>query len=121
MGYKNCLDLYIQATNTHNFENVKELLHPEAIYWFSNKSCTTINEIQNYFENAWDVIKQEVYSASDIHWIAVDEKTATCIYTYHYEGYKDGSFVKGSGRATNVFIKESLDEWNLIHEHLSSL
>ncbi|QFF99073.1 nuclear transport factor 2 family protein [Psychrobacillus glaciei] len=121
MGYKQCLDKYINATNTHNFEIVKQLLHPDAVFWFSNKSCTTINEIQNYFENAWEVIKEEVYSAFNVHWLAADEKTATCIYTYHYEGYYDGKFVSGSGRATNVFIKENEYEWKLIHEHLSSL
>ncbi|MFF2752942.1 YybH family protein [Psychrobacillus sp. NPDC058041] len=121
MGFKNCLEQYIKATNTHNFENVKSLLHPNAVYWFSDKTCTTINEIQNYFENAWDVIKEEVYAASNVHWLVADEKTATCIYTYHYEGYYDGKFVFGSGRATNVFIKENEHDWKLIHEHLSSI
>lgn len=121
MGYKICLENYIKATNTHIFENVKQLLHSDAIYWFSDKTCTTTDEIQNYFEHAWNIIKEEVYSASNVHWLATDEKTATCVYTYHYEGYYDGKFVSGSGRATNVFINEDQQGWKLIHEHLSSI
>ena len=66
-------------------------------------------------------IKEEVYSAKDIKWIAIDDNSATCIYTFHYEGYYNGNFISGSGRATNVFVKTHADEWKLIHEHLSSL
>ena len=38
-----------------------------------------------------------------------------------YEGYRDGKFVKGNGRATNVFVKDKDNDWKLVHEHLSSL
>lgn len=118
MSYKNALKEYIDATNTHDFDNVKLLLHPDAIYWFTDRSCTTIKEIGKYFNHTWRVIKDEVYSATDIQWIAVDQTVATCIYTYHYNGYLDGEYISGSGRATNVFTFVE-NEWKLIHEHLS--
>jgi ketosteroid isomerase-like protein len=121
MGYKKALQQYIEATNTHDFNNVKKVLHENAIFWFTDKTCTTIQEIQNYFENAWDIIKEEVYTANNVHWLTVDQNSATCTYTYHYEGYHNGKFVTGNGRATNVFIKNEKGEWKLIHEHLSSL
>ncbi|MUK87845.1 DUF4440 domain-containing protein [Ornithinibacillus sp. L9] len=120
MSYRNVLEEYIKSTNTHHFENVKQLLHPNAVYWFSDKTCTSVEEIHNYLENSWNIIKEEVYSVSDIQWLVVDENSATCIYTYHYEGYYNESFVSGSGRATNVFIKDHDQKWKLIHEHLSS-
>ena len=120
MGYEQALKSYIAATNTHDFENVRALLSEKVIYWFSDKTCRQIDEIQRYFENAWDTIKDEVYRATDIEWLAVDENTATCIYTYEYEGYYNGEFVQGSGRATNVFVRDSRGDWKLIHEHLSS-
>lgn len=118
MTYQSALTQYIEATNTHNFEKVEQLLHPNAVYWFTNKSCTTMEEIRAFFENAWDTIKEEVYSAKDVQWITVDERSATCLYTYQYEGYMNGEFISGSGRATNVFVKEE-GKWKLIHEHLS--
>ncbi|WP_053368065.1 YybH family protein [Bacillus sp. FJAT-27245] len=120
MDHERALQNYIRATNTHDFGQVKDLLHPGAVFWFSEKTCTSICEIQNFFENSWNLIKDEVYSASDINWLAVDANTATCIYQYHYEGYYNGSFVSGSGRATNVFVKDANREWKLIHEHLSA-
>ncbi|MFJ6265072.1 YybH family protein [Lysinibacillus xylanilyticus] len=119
MPYRQALESYIAATNSHDFNNVKEILHPQAVYWFSDKTCVTVEEIGAYFNNAWDLIREEVYSATDVQWLTVDEKSATCIYTYHYEGYHNGKFVSGSGRATNIFTVVN-NEWKLIHEHLSS-
>ncbi|QPQ33961.1 YybH family protein [Lysinibacillus sp. JNUCC-52] len=119
MDYQQALTRYIDATNTHDFNNVKALLHPQAVYWFTDKTCTTLEEIEAYFNHAWHVIKDEVYRAANVQWLTVDETTATCIYTYHYEGYHNGTFVSGSGRATNVFTVVN-NEWKLIHEHLSS-
>ncbi|MBM7584459.1 ketosteroid isomerase-like protein [Bacillus pakistanensis] len=120
MGYKKALEQYIAATNTHDFNNVKNVLHKRALYWFTDKTCTTMNEIQSYFENAWEMIKEENYTAHDVQWLTTDENSATCTYTYHYEGYYNGEFVSGRGRATNIFIKNDVNEWKLIHEHLSS-
>ncbi|MCP3738628.1 YybH family protein [Rossellomorea sp. BNER] len=120
MGYKKALEQYIAATNTHNFNNVKYVLHEKALYWFTDKTCTTMNEIQSYFENAWDRIKEEIYTANDVQWLTIDENSATCTYTYQYEGYYNGEFVSGSGRATNIFTKNDANEWKLIHEHLSN-
>lgn len=118
MTYRKALENYIEATNTHRFDNVEQLLHPDAVYWFSDKTCTSINEIRAYFENAWHTIQDEIYNAQDIQWLVVEENTATCIYQYTYTGYFKGSPVSGKGRATNVFKKDD-GKWKLIHEHLS--
>ncbi|SDZ41386.1 SnoaL-like domain-containing protein [Evansella caseinilytica] len=119
MEHEKVLEQYIAATNTHDFTNVRKVLHENVVYWFTDKTCVTMAEIQAYFEHAWEMIAEEVYSATNIQWLTVDERSATCIYTYHYQGYHNGKFVSGSGRATNIFIKTSEDEWKLIHEHLS--
>ncbi|MCG7317865.1 YybH family protein [Brevibacillus laterosporus] len=114
------LDKYIEATNTHNFDEVKKLLHPNALYYFSNRTCTTHQEIQAYFENAWSIIQNEIYKAQDIQWLHKGNDSATCTYTYCYEGYMNGKYTSGQGRATNVFVKDTIG-WLLIHEHLSPL
>jgi len=111
---------YIKATNTHKFDEVRKMLHPNATYFFTDQNCTTHEEIQAYFENAWTVVKNENYEAHDVKWLYTESHSATCIYTYFYEGYINGKYTSGRGRATNVFIKEA-DEWLLIHEHLSPL
>lgn len=111
---------YITATNTHNFEEVRKLLHPQAVYFFTDQSCTTHEAIQTYFEHAWSIVKDENYEARDVQWLHQGSHSATCTYTYFYEGYINGAYAHGYGRATNVFVKEE-EAWLLIHEHLSPL
>ncbi|WP_223070542.1 YybH family protein [Paenibacillus caui] len=114
------LEQYIAATNTHHFDQVEKLLSPRAVYWFSDKTCATLPEIRDYFEQAWRTVDNELYSISDVVWIAENEHSAVCLYTYHWEGYVSGTFVSGSGRGTNVFAKEDDGSRKLIHEHLSA-
>ena len=121
MSHQEALQQYINATNTHDFSNVKDILHEEAVYWFTDKTCASIVDIQAYFEHAWDMIKEEVYTATNVQWISVDQQSATCIYNFMYEGYHQGKFMSGSGRATNVFKLNKNGQWKLVHEHLSSL
>lgn len=118
MGYRKALHTYIEATNTHKFSNVKKVLHPEAVYFFTDATCRGYEEIGAYFNQTWNLIKEEVYSAAEVEWIAVSTKMATCTYTYIYEGYYEGKFISGKGRATNVFLVAD-NEWKLVHEHLS--
>ena len=118
MSYQEALETYINATNTHDFDQVQECLHKDAVYWFTNATCTTSAEIRGFFENAWDTIKEEKYMAENVEWLVTDEMTAVCLYTFRFEGYMNGEFLTGSGRATNVFVKEE-GRWLLKHEHLS--
>lgn len=120
MTPQDALHTYIEATNTHVFENVRQVLHDDALFWFTSQTCRTHDEIRTYFESTWAVIKEEVYSAVDIRWLHEDETSATCVYVYQYEGFYEGKRVSGSGRATNVFVKTD-HGWKLIHEHLSKL
>lgn len=121
MSYQNALQQYIKATNTHDFNQVKKYIHKDAIYWFSDKTCTSLLEIQQYFENAWNVIQDEVYTVTNVKWLTNDHNSATCTYQFRYEGYFKGNFVVGHGRATNVFKKNDHGVWMVIHLHLSSI
>jgi ketosteroid isomerase-like protein len=111
---------YIRATNSHDFKNVRRFLSEDAVYWFQKNEYNTIAEIEKYFTNTWNLIKDEVYRISDVKWIGESSDLATCLYKYHWEGYYKGDFINGSGNATNVF-KRINGDWKLIHEHLSSL
>lgn len=115
---ENALYEYITATNTHNFKNVRECIDNNAVYWFSNKSCVSVDSISDYFNHVWSIIKDEKYEAKNVEWISVSETSATCIYNYHWEGYVDNELKSGGGRATNIFNKKD-GKWILIHEHLS--
>lgn len=112
------LNRYIKATNTHCFDEVKKLLHPNATYFFTDQTCTTHEEIRLYFENAWSLVQNENYEARDVKWLFTGTDSATCTYIYFYEGYINEKYTSGYGRATNVFVKVA-DHWLLLHEHLS--
>ncbi|MFT4414614.1 YybH family protein [Fredinandcohnia humi] len=120
MNISEFLEGYIRATNSHDFSNVASFVATDAIYWFTKNEYKNIESIQAYFENTWNLIKDEVYSISDVEWIVNEEHSAVCLYTYHWEGYYEGKLVSGKGKATNV-MKKVNNEWKLIHEHLSPL
>lgn len=67
MSYQKALERYMEATNTHDFENVQACLDTSAVYWFSDRTCKTLEEIRAYFEHAWEVIQDEVYY-SGLQW-----------------------------------------------------
>lgn len=113
------LSNYIKATNSHNFTEVKKCIDLEAVYWFTSKTCESIDEIEAFFCNTWNLIREEKYSAHNVKWISISNESATCIYNFKWEGYIDGFKKSGGGRATNVFQKKN-DKWLLTHEHLSS-
>ncbi|MFD0050004.1 YybH family protein [Actinomycetes bacterium NPDC127524] len=119
MNHIQALENYISAANTRDFSNVENLLAEGAIYWFTDKTCTTRNEIKNHFGHAWNTIKNEVYRAKHVRWIAEDSHVAICIYTYTWEGIYNNASSAGSGRATNVLVKSSGGSWKIKHVHLS--
>ncbi|MCL2673894.1 MAG: nuclear transport factor 2 family protein [Defluviitaleaceae bacterium] len=116
------LEKYINATNTHDFAQVEECLHENAVYYFSSKTCTSIPEIKEYFENVWSLISEEKYWATDISYLFQSPTTLVCTYRYNFSGYMNGKDISGGGRATNVFARDNEHApWKLIHEHLSPM
>jgi ketosteroid isomerase-like protein len=110
---------YEAATNSHQFGRVAPLIAVNAVYWFSDGSFSGIEEIRQAFESTWQKIKNETYSINDMLWVVVEENTAVCIYRFEWSGMVGGQVRSGSGRGTNVLIKQN-DEWKMLHEHLSS-
>jgi ketosteroid isomerase-like protein len=118
-GYCDALDEYIAGTNTHDFDNVRPLLHPDAVFRFSDADCAGVLAAQHYFEGTWAAVKDERYDAVDVAWRLPTPTTAIASYTYRWTGLIDGQRHSGSGRATNVFVTGSEGRWLLAHEHLS--
>lgn len=50
------LEAYIEATNSHDFDNVNKMLSKKSVYCFSDVICSTVDEIREYFESAWELI-----------------------------------------------------------------
>ncbi|MHC0039665.1 YybH family protein [Pseudoneobacillus sp. C159] len=120
LNVEKALEGYIQATNSHGFPNVAKYLSENAVYWFQDKEYKTTSEIEAYFNNTWNLIKEERYWISNVQWLGISDTMATCLYQYHWEGLHNNKPISGKGNATNVFMKFE-HEWKLIHEHLSPL
>ncbi len=112
------LKQYEKATNSHDFNNVRPLIAPEAIYFFSNENLFGIAEIEKAFTDTFNTIKDETYSINDVQWLAISDTVAVCVYNFHWVGVMDGERKEGSGRGTNSLVKRDGD-WLMVHEHLS--
>jgi len=110
---------YIQRTNTHRFDEVAPLVDEDALFWFSSGSYRGLAVIRAAFEKTWATIQNEVYAVEDVEWLAMDEASAACVYTFRWRGDIDGVAREGSGRGTSV-LRKAGHEWRVIHEHLSA-
>ncbi|MFJ2553816.1 YybH family protein [Microbacterium sp. NPDC087591] len=114
------LEQYLDATNSHDFDQVARVLAPEPVYFFGDATCIGRAAVRDYFERTWALIPDERYWAEDIEWVVDGSDAAVAIYTYRWSGTVQGAPASGSGRATNAFAKTD-DGWRLVHEHLSAL
>lgn len=115
-----CLQEYERRANTHNFAEIAPLIADVAVYWFSDGSYRGLVTIQQAFERTWSYISNERYTIENVHWLSIDEHTATCIYTFRWQGITPNGPAEGTGRGTNIFRKHG-GQWQVIHEHLSGL
>ncbi|QCR40982.1 DUF4440 domain-containing protein [Microbacterium sp. SGAir0570] len=119
MTASDTLARYIAATNTHDFDEVEQVLDPSAVYYFGDATCAGLAAVRTYFERTWALIPDEVYGAEDVEWVVDAADAAVAVYTYRWSGHIDGQARSGRGRATNVFHRTG-SGWRLVHEHLSA-
>ena len=107
------LEAYIAATNTHDFDNVA--LDVEAIGFRTGAVIRWMRfgPISNMLGMLF-----RMRCTGRREWIASDAH-AVSVYTYHFEGYHQGTFMYPE--ATNVFVRHADGIWKLKHEHLSSI
>lgn len=112
------LEKYKVEINKHNFDTIEPLISKDCKFWFSSGTFVGLEQTRNAFEKTWGMIKDEVYTLTDLEWIADADKAALCTYTFHWKGLINGELCEGKGRGTSCFRKEE-DGWKIVHEHLS--
>lgn len=120
MSAKALLEKYLVEINKHDFDLVTPLISDQCKFWFTSGTFVGLEEARAAFEKTWRMIENEVYSLSDLEWIAESETSAVCLYTYHWSGLIEGQAREGKGRGTSCFRKEARG-WKLVHEHLSAI
>jgi ketosteroid isomerase-like protein len=112
------LKTYEQAANSCDFANVAPLISNNAIFWFTNGTFAGKEAIRRAFEDTWAKIKDEVYTISNIQWIAHSDTVAVCVYDFTFDGIAENKRQIYKGRGTNV-LQKSDGKWQIVHEHLS--
>ena len=110
---------YLDAVNTHQFDQVESLIHREAIIKFTDGELRGIDAIRAAFTATWATIREEVYSVSDVRVLYTDTHTACVVYQFHWQGKIDGEMASGSGFGTNIVVRTAVG-LQILHEHLSA-
>ena len=119
MTAQDVLAAYADRINAQNFDQLTDLIAPNAVFWFSSGTHAGIAAIRAAFEATWQVMgKDERYWLDEYEWIAEGHSAAACIYRFNWTTILDGQPMSGSGRGTTV-LRRVEDRWWIVHEHLS--
>ncbi len=118
MSARDTLERYEVEINKHSFDLLLPLVSQDCKFWFSSGTYSGMEQARRAFEKTWGMIKDEIYSITDVDWVAESDRAAVCTYTFHWEGFIDGESCRGSGRGTSCLRKDG-EHWKIVHEHLS--
>lgn len=108
------------ATNSHDFNQVAPLIHPEARYFFSNgREMNGIDEIRKGFEDTWQRIQSEIFRTDEIRWRMVMPQAALYVYRYDWSGIVRGSYSSGEGRGIQL-LRKTDEKWQVMRQRLFS-
>ena len=110
---------YEQATNSHDIAQLAPLIASDAVYWFTDGSHCGRDAILAAISQTFATIRDEIYRIDELEWITIDSNQAVCRYHFAWTGIVNGQPRSGSGRGTNVLVKND-GAWQMLHEHLSA-
>ena len=109
---------YEQALAWQDWGRVEPLVHKDACVTFSTGAVHRGKvEVRMAFQRNFSLIKEEVYSISNVHWVHQDANIAVYLFEFQWSGMIDGKQASGAGRGTSVLINDN-GIWKLLVEHL---
>ncbi|MBB6428966.1 YybH family protein [Algisphaera agarilytica] len=119
MTPEECLRQYETASRNHDLDALLELIHDDAVYWFSNgTSHVGKPAIARAIRHNFETIEGEDYRILDPCWLIENDGCAVCTYRYEWAGKINGESMSGAGRGTCVMQRRG-ESWMVVHEHLS--
>lgn len=113
--FVNC---YEAALASQQWVQVEPLMHEDVCVTFSNGAVHTgVAAVREAFSGNFEIIKDEKYLVSDVHWAVKKESIAVYLFKYSWSGLINGMQTSGSGRGTATLVLDG-DAWKLIAEHL---
>ena len=108
---------YEQALEAQKWESVAPLIHENCVATFSEGTYIGKEEVASAFSKTFDLIKDESYKISNIHWAIKNENMAVLIFNFNWAGIIKGQKVAGGGRGTSTLVNTN-GVWQLLAEHL---
>lgn len=109
---------YEQALASQDWLQVAPLIHEDCTVTFSNGSTHRGKvAVRTAFERNFELIEDEEYTISEVHWVTRTEDFAVVTYVYDWSGLIRGERASGAGRGTSTLKREG-EVWLLVSEHL---
>jgi len=108
---------YEAALASQDWNKIAPLIHDDCVAVFSEGTHIGKLAIEIAFRKTFDLIKDEIYQISNLHWAVKAEQFSVMIYQFNWSGLIDGVQSSGSGRGSSTLIKTN-DQWQIISEHL---
>ncbi len=113
------LKQYEAASNSRDFAQVAELIHPDATYRFTDGDFRGIEAIRGAFEKTWAYdVQDERYWLTDVRLVYADETSALLTYDFHWSGIGPEGPFEADGRGTQLIVRNG-DALQTLYEHLS--
>ena len=117
MNHVAALSTYVEALNTHSWENIAPHVAEDAVFIFTEGTFIGHAAAKASFEKTFALIHNERFSLHDIAWTVVTDEVAVCRYEFRWDGLISGQPASGGGRGTSI-LRKVHDRWLIAHEHL---
>ncbi len=114
------LSTYETALASQEWEKVDPLIHEDCVVTFNDGTYMGKTAVEGAFRRTFDLIEDEKFNISNVHWVLQKEETAVYIFNFSWSGIIQGKIASGGGRGTSVLIREK-GNWQLLCEHLGPL
>ena len=113
------LKRFEDASATRFFANVVGMIHPNALFRFTDGDYRGLEAIQRAFESTWtqDIV-DELYYLSDIEVVSVDTSSAVVTFHFNWSGAGPHGSFQIVGRGTSLLALHD-GKLKVMVEHLS--
>src|SRR5258708_3853603 len=115
------LAAYEAASNRYLFDDVAGMIHPEALYRFTDGDFVGLEAIRGAFEQTWALsanVVDDKYWLTELKVINTDENSASITYNFNWTGVGPRGPFATTGRGTAVIVRNG-EKLQFIYEHLS--
>ena len=117
MNHTTALSSYVEALNTHSWDQIAPHVAEDAVFIFTEDTFVGKAAAKGAFEKTFKLIDNEIFSLHDLQWTVITHEAVACHYEFRWKGLISGQEASGGGRGTTILHKVA-GQWLIAHEHL---